>query len=64
MPESKTRGLRWRSYWRPDWEVAVLWSNDLGPPWFPFASVVAVDKLSIDHPAVVLTADVLSRELQ
>ncbi len=56
-------GLRWRSYWRPEWEEVVMWSDGTNPPWFPSGSVVAVEELGIDHPAVVLAADVLPREL-
>lgn len=63
-PRTETRGLRWRSYWRPEWEVVVLWSDDLDPPWFPFVTVVAVEDLRMDHPAVVLAAEVLPRELR
>jgi hypothetical protein len=65
--ESKTtgvKGLRWRSYWRPEWEVVVVWSDRLDPPWFPFVRVLAVEELGIDHPAVVLAAEVLPRELK
>jgi len=61
--QTATRGLRWRSYWRPEWEVVVVWSDDVIPPWFPFLRVDAVEELRIDHPAVVLAADVLPREL-
>ncbi|MGI8808490.1 MAG: RES family NAD+ phosphorylase [Acidimicrobiales bacterium] len=64
MAATGTRGLRWRSYWRPEWEVLVLWSNSLDPPWFPFVSVVDVEELRVGHPAVVLAADVLPRELR
>lgn len=64
MPRTAVRGLRWRSYWRPEWEVVVVWSDDLRPPWFPFAKVVAVEELRMDHPAVILAADVLPRDLR
>lgn len=64
MATTEIRGLRWRSYWRPEWEVLVLWSDRLDPPWFPFVAVVDVEGLRIDHPAVVLAADVLPRELR
>jgi hypothetical protein len=64
MAATNTRGLRWRSYWRPEWEVLVLWSDSLDPPWFTFVTVVDVDELRMDHPAVVLAADVLPRELR
>lgn len=63
MPQTGTRGLQWRSYWRPEWEVVVLWSNDLNSPWFPFAHVLGVEELRMDHPALVLAADVLPREI-
>lgn len=64
MATTSTRGLRWWSYWRPEWEVVVVWSDDLNRPWFPFATVVNVMELRIDHPAVALAADVLPREIQ
>jgi len=64
MPRTGTRGLRWRSYWRPEWEVVVIWSDNLEPPWFPFLDVVGVEELTMEHPAVVLAADVLPRELR
>jgi hypothetical protein len=57
------RGVRWWSYWRPEWTVVALWSDDLTPPWFPFVTVTNVEPLGVDHPAVVLAADVLPREL-
>jgi hypothetical protein len=63
-PRTASRGLRWRSYWRPEWEVVVVWSDGLHHPWFPFAEVVAVEGLALDHPAVVLAADVLPRDLR
>ena len=57
------RGLRWWSYWRPEWAAVVLWSDGLDPPWFPNVAVVDVAPLHLAHPAVVLAADVLPREL-
>lgn len=54
-------GLRWRSYWRPEWEVVTLWSPGLDPPWFPLAEVKAVEELTIESPAVTQAADVLPR---
>jgi hypothetical protein len=62
-PETDIRGLRWRSYWRVEWEVLMAWSDGLRPPWFPFATVTAVEELRMDLPAVVLAADVLPRLL-
>lgn len=56
-------GLSWRSYWRPEWSVAVAWTSGLEPPWFLELTVVDVEGLSIDHPAVRLAADVLPRVL-
>lgn len=63
MPNTYIRGFRWWSYWRPEWSVAVLWSDSTDPPWFPFAAVAGVEPLELDHPAVVLAAEVLPREL-
>jgi hypothetical protein len=57
------RGIRWWSYWRPEWIVVVLWTDGLAPPWFPFATVVDVEPLHPDHPAVVLAADGMPREI-
>jgi hypothetical protein len=62
MPASGVRGFTWWSYWRPEWTVVVLWSANLDAPWFPFASIVDVTPLAIDHPAVQVAADVLPRE--
>ena len=62
-PETAIRGLRWRSYWRVEWEVLLVWSDGLNPPWFPFATVAAVEELRMDLPAVVLAANVLPRLL-
>lgn len=60
---TQARGFWWWSYWRPEWTVAVLWSDDLDAPWFPFATVAEVGELWPDHVAVQLAADVLPREL-
>lgn len=61
--ETGVHGLRWWSYWRPEWDLVMVWSDGVDPPWFPFATVAGVDELRIDHPAVVLAADVLPRAL-
>ncbi len=63
MDRSGVRGFRWWSYWRPEWSVAVLWSEGIDPAHFPDVSVMAVTELRMDTPAVVLAADVLPREL-
>jgi RES domain len=60
---TKARGFRWWSYWRPEWTMAVLWSDSLDAPWFPFVNVVDVTELRMDTPAIILAADVLPREL-
>ena len=59
----ETAGLRWWSYWRPEWHVVTLWTPGLDPPWFAALTVDDVESLSIDHPAVRLAADVLPRAL-
>ena len=56
-------GLQWWSYWRPEWRPIILWSDGLDEPWFPFASVVDVEPLAKDLPAVLTAADVLPREI-
>jgi len=63
MPTTRVRGFRWWSYWRPEWTVVVLWSDDADPPWFSLATVADVTPLHMGHPAVVIAADVLPREL-
>ena len=59
--ESAARGLRWWSYWRPEWTVAVLWSDGLEPPYFPAVRVVGIERLHPAHQAVQVAADVLPR---
>ncbi len=61
--QSGVRGVRWWSYWRPEWTVVALWSDSLEPPWFPWATVTDVEPLTMGHPAVVTAADVLPRQL-
>lgn len=58
-----TVGLRWWSYWRPEWAVVMLWSDGISPPRFPDVSVESVEPLTVDHPAVRVAADRLPREL-
>ncbi len=58
------RGVRWWSYWRPEWAVLALWSTDLRHPWFADVTVISVEALRRDLPAVRLAADVLPRELE
>jgi hypothetical protein len=55
-------GLTWWSYWRPEWTVSVLWSNDLDNS-FAGLDVVEVELLTSDHPAVQIAADVMHRTI-
>ena len=55
-------GLTWWSYWRPEWTVSMLWSDDLDNS-FPGLAVVEVEPLTSEHPAVDIAADVLHREI-
>ncbi|MDQ3468922.1 MAG: hypothetical protein M3487_04000, partial [Actinomycetota bacterium] len=59
----RANGVRWRSYWRPEWEVVTIWSDGLRPPWFPLAEVVAVSELAATSAPVVVAVDVLPRRL-
>jgi len=63
MEREKTgfRGIRWWSYWRPEWEIVMLWSDGLTGPWFPDVSVAEVATLTAHHAAVELAAEVLPR---
>ncbi len=58
-------GLRWWSYHRPEWTVAVVWQgHDAdGAAHSPFAedALTSTEPLSIQHPALVTAADVLRR---
>ena len=56
-------GLRWWSYWRPEWTNVVLWTPSVDPPWFEECSEIEVEPLDPDHPAVRVAADVLPRRL-
>jgi len=60
---TRPHGVRWRSYWRPEWEVVTLWSAGLEPPWFPLATVTSVVELSVASAPVIAAADVLPRQL-
>ena len=57
------RGIRWWSYWRPEWVVTMLWSETTGPPSFKDAEVVEVEEIAADHAAVVHAAESLPRYL-
>lgn len=61
--DAGVRGLRWWSYWRPEWTVLVLWSLGFELPLFPDVSVVDVEPIRREMPAVQVAADVLPREL-
>lgn len=55
-------GLTWWSYWRPEWKVSMLWSDNVDNT-FGAAEVAQVEPLAIDHDAVTLAADVLHRTI-
>lgn len=57
---SGVAGITWWSYWRPEWQVSMLWSDDLDNT-FTGVTVVEVEPLTVDHPAVELAADLLHR---
>lgn len=59
--EQGTLGVKWWSYWRPEWQCLMLWSSDIEPPYHPQATVHEVQALAVDHPAVQTAADVLPR---
>lgn len=57
-------GIRWWSYFRPEWDLVMLWSGELSDDaWFPDVEVVAVELLGLDHPAVREAAQALPRVL-
>lgn len=61
---SGQHGIAWWSYWRAEWRPAMLWSASLrASRWFPQVTAVAVEPLSLDHPAITVAAEVLPRHL-
>lgn len=60
----RVSGLKWWSYYRPEWDVLMLWSKDLEhPAWFSDVQVTDVEILHLDHPAVQQAAVDLPRVL-
>lgn len=57
---SGNAGVTWWSYWRPEWSVSMLWSEDLDNT-FEGIEVLDVEPLTIDHPSVEIAADLLLR---
>lgn len=58
----EVRALRWWSYHRPEWRVLSMWAAVDDPrPWDGVIDVVSSSELSVDHPAVVVAAEVLRR---
>lgn len=52
------------SYYRPEWELVVLWSKGLErAEWFHDVQVTGVEALHLDHPAVQQAAMELPRVL-
>lgn len=63
--EERWDGLAWWSYWRPEWQMLVLWASVDDPaPFSRVARLVHAEPLEIRHPAVRLAADVMRRPLQ
>lgn len=56
------RALRWWSYHRPEWRVQSIWAPVNDPrPWDGVVEVMSATELRIEHPAVVVAAEVLRR---
>lgn len=56
-------GIQWWSYWRPEWTLAMLWSDEPGAETAVDAKVVSVEPLTPDHEAVLAAAEELPRHL-
>ena len=62
--ERTPAGVRWWSYYRPEWKIVALFGDATRPDPFDQAlAVVATTPLTIDHPAVVNAAHQLDREI-
>lgn len=56
------RALRWWSYHRPEWRILSIWAPLDDPrPWNDTVEIVSAVELSIDHPGVIVAAEVLRR---
>lgn len=61
--ENRWQGLRWWSWWRPIWYNQILWAPlDDADPW-PL-TVVDVEPLHLQHPAVRSAAEMLRRRTE
>lgn len=58
-------GIRWWSWWRPEWHNQMVWAaiSLTDPPWIDRLEIDNIDRLTIDHPAVQLAAEVLRRRI-
>lgn len=60
----RVSGLRWWSYYRPEWDLVMLWSKGLDrAEWFGDVRVDAVETLHLEHPAIQQAAADLPRVL-
>ena len=56
------RTLKWWSYHRPEWRILSTWHPlDEPKPWNDTIEVISTTELTIDHPAIIVAADVLRR---
>lgn len=55
-------GFAWWSYWRPSWDVAMVWNDERNAP-FSSVQIVGHEPLGPVHPAVVTAANELKREI-
>lgn len=63
--EGRWDGLAWWSYWRPEWQMLVLWVPVEDPGAFSgVAQLTHVEPLHTDHPAVRLAADIMRRPIR
>ena len=61
--ETRRAGVSWWSYWRAEWPVSMLWSDDLDNT-FEHVEILEVEPLTLEHSAVEVAADVLRRRLE
>lgn len=62
--EGPWAGLGWWSYWRPEWQMLVLWAPIEDPaPFSRVARLADAEPLHPQHPAVRLAADIMRRPL-
>ena len=58
-------GLRWWSYWHPQWHNQTLWAEPEADqaPWAGRLAIENLEELSLDHPALEQAAEIRGRPL-